>query len=238
MSANSGFVALTEAQNNKVTSVNTAVGVLDAFVSEFTNQDYTAGDVTLTAAQFQAAVLFRATNLSVARLLILPETVKHLFVVDNTAGTNTLTVDVGTTQIVLAAASTGLFYTDGATNGLIQIGGSSGSVVLELGGFTGGAPATTTILFRFLAASAVDFVANLVGSVGHAGTAPNNQTDFLVQKNGVTVGTMRFANASNTATFLTNPTFSLASGDRLDIVSPANLNLLADLSHTLAATRG
>lgn len=238
MSTNSGFIVLTEAQNNKVTSVNTAIGVLDAFVSEFTSQDYNIADVTLTAAQFQAAVLFRSTNLTVARTLFLPATVKHLFVVDNTAGTNTLTLDVGTTTIVIEAAATGLFYTDATANGLVQIGGASGSVVLELGGFTGGVPAVSTILFRFLAASAVDFVADLVGSVGHNGTAPNAQTDFDIQKNGVSVGTMRFANAANTATFLTNPTFSLASGDRLDIISPANLNLLADLSHTLAATRG
>lgn len=129
------------------------------------------------------------------------------------------------------------------TVGAINIGVSSMTFsnfklkpTIELGDFIGGVPATSTILFRHLAAGAEDYPADLLGTVGHAGTGPSAQTDFDVQKNGVSVGTIRFASAATTSTNLTNPAFSLAVGDRLDIVSPANLNTLADFSFTIVGT--
>lgn len=132
------------------------------------------------------------------------------------------------------------------TSGAITVGTTAltfegvavGPETIEVGGFVGGVPSVSTTVLRYLAADDVDYLADLAGSVGHAGTGPSAQTDFDVQVNGVSKGTMRFASAATTATFLTNPAFSLASGDRLDIITPANLNSLADLSYTFTGTRG
>lgn len=124
------------------------------------------------------------------------------------------------------------------TTALIFEGVTAGPETVEVGGFVGGVPSVSTTILRYLAADAASYPADLANSVGHAGTGPSAQTDFDIQKNGVSVGTMRFASAATTATFLTNPAFSLISGDRLDIITPANLNSLADLSYTLTGTRG
>ena len=126
MSNNTGRTEVAAAQNQKEATINDADGRLDAALTEFLNNDYTSGDVTLTTTEFQSNVRFNETNLTVARDLNLPE-VKKLFVVDNTAGTNTLTVTQGSTTIALLTTDIGLFYTDGTINGLVQIGGGGGA---------------------------------------------------------------------------------------------------------------
>ena len=236
MSTNSGFVAITEAQNNKVTSVNTAIGVLDAFISEFTSQDYTAGNVTLTAAQFQAAVLYRSTNLSVARTLTLPATVKHLFVVDNTAGTNTLSVIVGTTTIVLEAAATGLFYTDATANGLVQIGGASGSASYDVGFSFPGVPASSEVVFRFMAVRGVDFADDFAGAVGHILTNPAAIMSFDIAVDGTNIGNMDIS-TGGVFTFVTDGgALALLEGERFDVTGPAVAGTGSDITVTFEAT--
>lgn len=237
MSNNLDLSQVAAAQNQKEITINDQAGEIDAAVTETLDVDFTSGNVTLTAAQFRESFEFNATNLSAARDLTCPAQ-KRFFLVNNEAGTAILTVKVGATSAALAIGQAGLFYSDGSVNGLAAVGGGGAGGPIELGGFVGGVPTVSIVLFRYLAADAVSFVADLVGSVGHNVTAPSAQTDFDVQVNGVSKGTMRFASSANTSTFLTNPTFSLVSGDRFDIVAPANLNGLADLSFTFAAARG
>ncbi len=119
MSNNTGRVEVAAGQNQKEVTINDADGRIDAAITEFLTSDYTSGDVTLTDSQFQQAVRFVSSNLSVARALNLPE-VKKLFIVDNTAGTAALTVTQGTTTIVLPIGGVGIFYTDGTANGLVR----------------------------------------------------------------------------------------------------------------------
>jgi hypothetical protein len=67
---------------------------------------------------------------------------------------------------------------------------------------------------------AVQFPAGLTSSQAYADTAPEAQTDFDLQKNGVSIGTIRFAAASNTASFLMASAQSFAPGDRLKVIAP------------------
>lgn len=126
MSNNTARTEVAEGQNQKEVTINDSDGRLDAALTEFLDNDYTSGDVTLTTTEFQSNVRFNATNLTVARALNLPE-IKKLFVVDNASGTATLTVTQGSTTIALLATDVGLFYTDGTTNGLVQVGGGGGA---------------------------------------------------------------------------------------------------------------
>ena len=109
---------------------------------------------------------------------------------------------------------------------------------IQFGSFTAGVPSTSAILFRYLATEAIDFPADVVGTIGHAGTAPSSQTDFDVQKNGVSVATLRFAASGTTLTSVTSTAFSLAATDRLDIVSPGAVNAIADVTFTLVGKAG
>jgi hypothetical protein len=71
---------------------------------------------------------------------------------------------------------------------------------------------------------------NSQGNIGGAGaTAPSAQTDFDIQVNGVSVGTMRFAASATTATFIKASATTVALGERTSIVAPANLNGMAGL---------
>jgi hypothetical protein len=88
--------------------------------------DFTAGNVTLTDAQFRGSIAFRATNLSVAHGLTVPA-IKRLFVVSNKDGTNTLTVKRGANSVAIASGKLALLYTDGTTDGLFAAAADSGA---------------------------------------------------------------------------------------------------------------
>lgn len=104
-------------------------------------------------------------------------------------------------------------------------------------GSFGGAPGASVVVFAFMVNEAVSFAASLAGSVVKAKTAATAQTDFDVQKNGVSVGTIRFAAAGTVATYVSISAFTMASGDYLEIVSPGSPDAtLANIFFTLQAT--
>jgi len=108
----------------------------------------------------------------------------------------------------------------------------------DLGGFFPGSPDAGQVVFRYLATRAVDFPVDLDGSQGLAGAAATGDTDFDVQVNGGSVGTMTFAASGAAATFAAPVEFALAAGDVLDIVAPGTPDAtLADIAWTLAGTR-
>ncbi|MCK5433580.1 MAG: hypothetical protein KAJ03_12605 [Gammaproteobacteria bacterium] len=109
----------------------------------------------------------------------------------------------------------------------------------DVTGTFGGAPAADDVLLRFPSSRAVDFPSGLTASSGVSGTAANAQTDFDIRKNGGSVGTMRFAAAATTATFIAASPFSLAADDVLTVVAPNPADsAIADIGFTLAGTRG
>jgi hypothetical protein len=109
----------------------------------------------------------------------------------------------------------------------------------DLGVFISGLPGGLEMVYQFVATRPLDFPAGLTDSQGYAATAPADATkEFDVQKNGSSVGTVSFAQSSQTATFTAASAFSLAAGDRLSIIAPASQDsALADISITLAGTR-
>lgn len=107
----------------------------------------------------------------------------------------------------------------------------------DVGTFFGGTPGTSVSVLTFVFVRGVTLPSGLSASRGFAGTAPTAQTDFDLRRNGVSFGTMGFANASQTAAFTAASDTVFAAGDRLEVVTPGTLNTLADLVFTLAGTR-
>lgn len=108
----------------------------------------------------------------------------------------------------------------------------------DLTAFYPGTAAASVLVSRIPFARAVAFPAGLTGSVAKAKTAATAQTDFDVQKNGVSVGTIRFAASASSASFIAASAFSLAAGDVLSIIAPAVADTtLADIGFVLTGTR-
>lgn len=75
-------------------------------------------------------------------------------------------------------------------------------------------------------------------SRGRAGIAATAQTDFDVRRNGVSVGTIRFAASGTVATFIMVQSQVFQVGDVLKIIAPASPDAtLADISFSLAGVR-
>ncbi|EYS89466.1 hypothetical protein CF68_32975 [Cupriavidus sp. SK-4] len=108
----------------------------------------------------------------------------------------------------------------------------------DVGGTYNGAPAASAVLVRLPFPRQVIFPAGLTNSRGTAGTAATAQTDFDIQKNGASVGTMRFAASAMTPTFIMASQTTFAAGDILRVVAPATPDAtLADIGFSLAGTR-
>lgn len=67
----------------------------------------------------------------------------------------------------------------------------------------------------------VTFEADLYGSYWKADDAAAAQTDLLMKKNGTTVGTVRFAAAATTATFVGFAKTQWVDGDVMTLVAPS-----------------
>ncbi|RWN51377.1 MAG: hypothetical protein EOS04_24195 [Mesorhizobium sp.] len=89
--------------------------------------DFTAGNVTLTAAQFRSAMTFIQSNLSATRTLTIPAVKRALFIVQNTDAADTINVTKGSTTIAVGPGEIAFLNTDGTTNSL-------GGTVVDSGG--------------------------------------------------------------------------------------------------------
>lgn len=84
----------------------------------------------------------------------------------------------------------------------------------------------------------VAFAAAFAGSAADASAAATAQTDIDVQKNGVSVGTVRFAAAASTATFIAASAVTFNAGDRMTLIMPSSQDdTLADVSISFKGQR-
>lgn len=102
---------------------------------------------------------------------------------------------------------------------------------------TDGAPAAGEVVLRTVLARPVALAADFAGSVGAAGTAATADADFDVRRNGASIGTIRFAAGSDTATFIAASAVTLQPTDLLMVVASASPDAtLADVTVTLAGS--
>ncbi len=101
-----------------------------------------------------------------------------------------------------------------------------------------GAPTSSMIVFHHVFTQAVSFVASLTDSYVKAGTAATAQTDFDLKKNGSSIGTVRFAAAGTTASYVSISSSSWVAGDILTLVAPASPDAtIEDIWGTLVGVR-
>ena len=104
--------------------------------------------------------------------------------------------------------------------------------------FYPGVPTASAIVLLAPFVRDVIFPSSLTGSVGKATVAATAQTDFDIQKNGSSVGTMRFAIGATSATFIAASPITFTSGDVIKVVAPASPDAtLANVHFTLKGTR-
>lgn len=99
-----------------------------------------------------------------------------------------------------------------------------------------GAPLSNAKVMLVVAAQAFDIsdTPSLTPSYGYADTTATADTDFDIQLNGLSVGTMAFAIGANMAIFTFPSPVSVALGDRISVVAPASPDsTLADIYFTI-----
>jgi len=221
MSDNLSLTQLAASQAQKEVTINATNGELDAALTEFVTADFTSGNVTISNANYRRAILLRATTVTVAgRVMTLPAIKRLISIHSVTGNTQPLTIRRGTTDLELLAGRTGLFYTDGTTNGLVRIG-DGGDLPYDIGVFTPGLPVAGAVLFRLPAVRAFFLPANLSGSRALSVSAATATAEFSIRKNGTEFATFSFAAAATTATF-TGPgsITEFTTSDNLSVVAP------------------
>jgi hypothetical protein len=245
MSNNLDIDQLSAGQSEKEITVNTATGQLDAALTEWLNVDLTSGDVTLTTTELRRNALFYADNVATSgRAIILPATniKKNFYVYNPAASTDDITVEKGTGSITVGPGEIAVCHADGTTNGLVGgvVTAASGVVSepFSVGAMCSGAPAASEKLLIYSFVYSVDIAANAVGSECESLVSATAQTDFLVKKNGSTIGTIRWAAAGTVATYVSFAATSFAAGDIIVIEAPASPDAtLADIGFSLKMTR-
>lgn len=112
------------------------------------------------------------------------------------------------------------------------------SQVADFGATYNGVFGASVVVMRLPMVRTITFPASMTASQGVLGTAATAQTDFDLQKNAVSFGTMRFAAAGTVASFIAAAQTSFSAGDILTIVAPASPDATAaDLGCILVGAR-
>jgi hypothetical protein len=127
---------------------------------------------------------------------------------------------------------------DESSSGYWLPGGGGGPPPYDVGAMVTGAPDANAVCLRYKFPREVTFAAGLSPSQGIANVVATSDTDFDIQQDGVSVGTMTFAAAATSATFAMTSETVFSAGDVLTVVAPASPDAtLADISFVLAGTR-
>lgn len=134
---NLGITHVLQSQTSKEVTINAALSALDDAGNNGTSHDLSAGNVTLTSAQFRAGIMFTTTGNAVSRDLTLPGSIqRRVFFIYN-SGSATLNVKKGTTTLTLLAGKIMQAYTIADANTLVAMPISvAGLKLIELDGPT------------------------------------------------------------------------------------------------------
>lgn len=104
--------------------------------------------------------------------------------------------------------------------------------------WTEGLTTADQLIFAHVVTDSFSFAADMLDSIVEAGTAATAQTDFDLQKNGVSFGTVRFAAAGTVATYVGVLATSFVAGDEIEMIGPTVPDTtLADLRVSLRGLR-
>lgn len=229
-------------QNQKEVTINNAIAALDNAGNSSLDKSMTAGNVTLSSAEFRGYVRFNATGTpGTPRVLNVPASIKRLFgVTNNSDAAVTVQVTGGAGETVnVSAGGAALLYSDGAD--IISLGGGGAGVgsPIDFGFYIGGGATDEDRTWTFVVVRAFELPAGLTDSQGYAAVpqTSGSDVDITIEKNGSGVGTITFPDSTATATFTMASATTFAAGDRLTLHTPVSLDSLAGISITLAGSR-
>tara|TARA_R110000803_G_scaffold28011_16_gene65175 strand:- start:124 stop:855 length:732 start_codon:yes stop_codon:yes gene_type:complete len=231
---------LTAGQTNPDVTINNFLEGLDDASAGSATVDFTSdADLTPTAAEnkeLQMVITDTSVFLTVPRNVIL-ESYGRFHIVKNDTAQDLTFKNAAGTGVTVSGTVRELIYNDG-TNVYSVSGQNTESFLYDLGVFVPGLPAASDDVMRFVFSRSVDFPAGLTASQGYCETQATAQYDFDVQKNGGSVGTVRFAIATSAATFIMASPQSFVAGDRIAIIASATPDAtLNDVYITLKGTR-
>lgn len=155
---------------------------------------------------------------SAARDLVFTN-VPGVYVVENQSSVDVNLKISSTTFFTLPDTHSGIFYSDGTSLVLL----ANSRLSMAIGGYVKAAPTISEQFWNMLFVTAASMPLDLVGSYATMETAPSGSAIVIdVQKNGVSIGSINFADAATTATFDIDPAVTFAAGDNLEFVAPAN----------------
>lgn len=155
----------------------------------------------------------------------------------NRAGSDT--IDGGTSIVLTETYESIVLESDGTSAWRILARYLPSATAYETAAFIAGKPGTSEIVGYLVASRAFTLPASLTGSYAKANTAATAQTDIDIQKNGSSIGTIRFAAAGSTASFIFASPASFAAGDILKLVAPVSQDAtLSDIGITLVGSLG
>jgi hypothetical protein len=241
------ILAINEAQAQKATALNTAMGQLEGALADEYNFDTTAlvsGNVTGTLPFDDAGDLTARTALrfvmltldagaTIAFNVIHPDN-KHLFYVrNNTAWAATVKTAAGT-GVTIPAGNLAIVYCDG-TNVLQMFGGLDDITITQAEDYElsfYGTPTSSQVMAQWLAPREVWFNDNFVGSVGVVGTNPTSPFTITLKRGAATWGTITVAtNGTFTWTTAGLGRLNVLAGTLMTAVAPAGVDAtLADLN--------
>ncbi len=118
------------------------------------------------------------------------------------------------------------------------VGAAGNPGFYDIGATYNGTFATDTEVLRIPFVRSISFPIDLPASWGKLKSATTATTDFDLQKNGVSFGTMRFITAATVATFISVAGASFVAGNTLTVMSPATPDITAaDLGFILTGVR-
>lgn len=115
-------IPITASRNEKEVTANAAPVRLDNALTATFDANVTAGNITVTTAQMQQAVLIRAINATVAgRTVTLPGAALVILRHNNAGNTQSVDFIRGTTTLTLTMGQTVITRLDGTANGLVSL---------------------------------------------------------------------------------------------------------------------
>lgn len=127
---NLNLTTVSSSQNNKETTINNADAAIESALTEMLSSDLSAGNVTVSAAQYRANLGFKTTGNAISRNYTLQAIERTVWI--KNGGSATLNVKLGSTTLTLIAGASSFFYTDGTANGLEKIDVTSGGAITLL----------------------------------------------------------------------------------------------------------
>lgn len=253
-------------QNQKESTINTGLSILEAAMNDSTSIDMSVGDYLLTGADYNRNFHLIFSGQTQARVAEVPANVRWFAATNQGAhnitiridgqafagvtvepGSTVLYVSTGTAIVAVTAGVSTIFnlsdvdgsQTPSAGQTLVWDGARfiAGDRPADIAVDVRGAPAANEVITRRVFARSVQIPTSFILSQGVAATAATAATDFDVRVNGASVGSISFAAAASTATFVSAASITIASGDVLEIVAPASPDAtLADINLALWAT--